>query len=434
MPRRAIQLTERTVVPTDVGARIRQVRGERGLSLAQLAGSELTRGFISAVEHGRSSLSLKTLAYIADRLDLPVTYFLAGQEVDEGLLQSLQLDEAEQQLRTQHPAEALGTLAGVAESIQDPRFQWLKGWALLGTGRAREAIPILHDAFQAVETNPDTHHVLEVQYTLVQALYGAGNYDEALEHLREAHARADESGDEALLGKMTVALGHIYFVQGKRDIALAQYARARELFQGVSDPVNLAAVYGGLSRLHRQQGDLRAAIKYARMGLGIWSSRQNQREAAHELANIAARYDEVGDSEMAITTAEEAIATARDSHSPDIEALARSSLAAAYLRQGDLDHARAEAEAVQALQIAEDDLGTIDARIVLAKMAELTGDAAQADTLYQQVLAALEQSGRSGRYADVALAYSEALAARGDMSDAFDYARRAAAALTARPA
>jgi transcriptional regulator with XRE-family HTH domain len=59
-----------------VGNRIRAARRERGLTLAQLGGEELSRSFLSSVEHGRSSISLRSLALVAARLELPVSYFV----------------------------------------------------------------------------------------------------------------------------------------------------------------------------------------------------------------------------------------------------------------------------------------------------------------------------------------------------------------------
>jgi transcriptional regulator with XRE-family HTH domain len=64
-----------------VGERIRRARREQGLSLAALGGEELTRGFLSAVETGHSSISLKALALVATRLHLPVSYFVDDRPV-----------------------------------------------------------------------------------------------------------------------------------------------------------------------------------------------------------------------------------------------------------------------------------------------------------------------------------------------------------------
>jgi transcriptional regulator with XRE-family HTH domain len=56
---------------------------EAGLSLAQVAGDEVSRTFIHFVEQGRSRPSQGVLALIARRTGKPVAYFLNGNPHDE---------------------------------------------------------------------------------------------------------------------------------------------------------------------------------------------------------------------------------------------------------------------------------------------------------------------------------------------------------------
>jgi transcriptional regulator with XRE-family HTH domain len=61
-----------------VGARIRALRAERGLTLSQVgASADLNVGYLSQVETDKASPSLETLAAIADALDVPITWLLA---------------------------------------------------------------------------------------------------------------------------------------------------------------------------------------------------------------------------------------------------------------------------------------------------------------------------------------------------------------------
>src|SRR5512132_1236021 len=59
-----------------LGARVREARRERGMSQAQLAGEELTKGFISQVESGLVRPSVRSLQIIATRLAKSLDYFL----------------------------------------------------------------------------------------------------------------------------------------------------------------------------------------------------------------------------------------------------------------------------------------------------------------------------------------------------------------------
>jgi transcriptional regulator with XRE-family HTH domain len=56
---------------------------EAGLSLAQVAGDDVSRTFIHFVEQGRSRPSQHVLALIARRLGKPVSYFLNGSQSEE---------------------------------------------------------------------------------------------------------------------------------------------------------------------------------------------------------------------------------------------------------------------------------------------------------------------------------------------------------------
>ena len=60
-----------------VGARIRALRTDRGLTLSQVgASADLNVGYLSQVETDKASPSLETLAALADALDVPITWLL----------------------------------------------------------------------------------------------------------------------------------------------------------------------------------------------------------------------------------------------------------------------------------------------------------------------------------------------------------------------
>src|SRR3981081_2219283 len=62
--------------PNGLGARVREARRERGMSQAQLAGEELTKGFISQVESNLVRPSVRSLQVLAARLAKTLQDFL----------------------------------------------------------------------------------------------------------------------------------------------------------------------------------------------------------------------------------------------------------------------------------------------------------------------------------------------------------------------
>ena len=60
----------------ELGEKLCQARQAAGMSQRQLAGDQITRNMLSRIEHGMARPSMDTLKYLADRLSLPVSYFL----------------------------------------------------------------------------------------------------------------------------------------------------------------------------------------------------------------------------------------------------------------------------------------------------------------------------------------------------------------------
>lgn len=67
----------------ELGAKIRQLRKERGLSQEEVGRGVLTRSMISAIERGKARPSLRALEVIAQALGRPVDYFLEDDATDQ---------------------------------------------------------------------------------------------------------------------------------------------------------------------------------------------------------------------------------------------------------------------------------------------------------------------------------------------------------------
>ncbi len=67
-----------------IGERIRALRLERNMSLADLADvSELSKGHLSSVEHGLAAITIKTISRLAKGLELPPLYIVTASEGSE---------------------------------------------------------------------------------------------------------------------------------------------------------------------------------------------------------------------------------------------------------------------------------------------------------------------------------------------------------------
>src|SRR6202163_1824237 len=123
-----------------MGQRIRRVRQERGMSLANVSGPDFSRAFLHQVEHGHSQPSPRVLRVIAGRLGTEVDYLLDGRL--PGVERELALEKARVLLARGDPRRALAALGSAVESTEWPLgtdARLCQAEALLALGRETEA-------------------------------------------------------------------------------------------------------------------------------------------------------------------------------------------------------------------------------------------------------------------------------------------------------
>ncbi|HRI71953.1 MAG TPA: helix-turn-helix domain-containing protein [Polyangium sp.] len=80
MPRR----TEADAQTAKIGARLRELRLERNMSLSELAEvSDVAKGHLSSIEHGLAAITVQTISRLAKGLGLPPLYLLTSPADDD---------------------------------------------------------------------------------------------------------------------------------------------------------------------------------------------------------------------------------------------------------------------------------------------------------------------------------------------------------------
>ena len=148
------------MVEDTLGQRIRRLRGERGLSLAKVAGGDFSRAFLNQVELGKARPSIRVLRIIADRLGTEVEYLLEGQQA--GLERELALEKGRVLLAQGEARRALLALKPALTSYDwplgsDARVARAQG--LLAMGRQAEAAEILDREKRQIELHRDRHRL-----------------------------------------------------------------------------------------------------------------------------------------------------------------------------------------------------------------------------------------------------------------------------------
>lgn len=254
-----------------LGQRILRARQEAGLSQRQLAGGEITRNMLSALEHDAANPSVATLRYLSVQLGKPVSFFL-GEDVPP-------VDGYDRMLDARAAYDA-GEYRRCAELLEDgmPGAAIAREWALLGLlarmKLAEQAIregrlPYARELLQRVEQEKGAcpYFTSERELRLLMARAGMETAllpDDGALLIRAGHALEQGRGADAAryldaaedrdTPEWHSLRGEVCFARGDYRQAAAHYHRAEASFD----------LNGRLEVCYRELEDYKMAYFYAK--------------------------------------------------------------------------------------------------------------------------------------------------------------------------
>ena len=339
-----------------MGARIRHARGEMGMSMTALAGSDYSRAFINQIELGRSRPSIRALQLIAERLNRPIEYFLQDQDVSRTALE-LALIQAQLNLRGGNPGQARVLMAQLLERQHLPaeirlRAQLSLAEALMRLDSVVEAIALLEGAIRTVDSARWPPLTAELYYRMGSAQYLRSSSVEAGVWFDRALAVFHKWGlaDPPLKARILGHRANLYFRSGHTHEAISGYQSAIAEAEGVLDPRGLAGIYEGLALSLHKAGQPERALAYAQRSLQLFETLQDVLMSAklrHNMAEILLEQGRAGEAERLFRQGAMQLDQVGDTQLlPHLLA----GIAEAAFEQGDVDRARIAAQ--EALAVA----------------------------------------------------------------------------------
>lgn len=399
---------------------VRQARQEAGLSLAEVAGQQVSRTAIHLIEHDRVKPSMETLQHIARRTRKPLEFFLSP---DEGTVPAPQneLVALEQLALTRQFDEVVahGTklLRNRWDSGSLATIHFLVGQAHCRSVRPNEAIEHLKKARELFGTLGDSWMVVEA-LDWEAAAFGLLEDPNAIDMALDALARC-RALDPVPSQTEARILGHIaamYVVAETWPEAVRYYEAAVETAGAVKDLLQQAKLHHGLGAAYLRLSHPVRARQHFEKALALYSI-ESDLSAAYRLEN-----------DLGYLLLQEGHLDAAESHfvkalrGSDELRLDRRGRGFILANLGELHLRRKEADRAseflrQALESAEatgERIVFADAHALLGELAAAQGDHAEADAHFGLAIETLAKLNMPDRLRDCHMKYAELLEARGD--------------------
>ncbi len=409
-----------------LGERVRAARREAGLSQAQLAGDELTKGFISQIESGLVRPSIRSLQHIAQKLGKPLEYFIGDEPLaatKRVTFHHLAAEAAAERLDwPTAELEASAGLAVVTDVVERARFLRLLASAALYQGRREEAFDRVTEGLALLDVTKQPIDVARLLYVRGAAYADAGQLvasTEAFERVRDIVERY-EIVEPRLRARVAVALGSMYRRLGRTTKAIASYETALATASRANELKLAAQGFMGIAVSHYDAGDLDAAIASYERALELFERVADTSFELNVRQSLASIHHQQGHVAQARDLADRTIVRAAEVGDEHWGAVAQVVRARILLSEGSTDEAKRIArQAERVLAAVGDQVQRAHALRVVGAASEARGEHADADRAFKQSIDLLSSIDDRADLSIAAAEYSKLLRARGDIDAAF---------------
>ncbi len=420
-----------------LGERVRAARRELGLSQSQLAGTELTKGFISQIESGLVRPSVRSLQVIANRLGKSLDYFLGDEPLATGKRREFHQLAALAAFESRDWDSARASLAAAfAESptgTERARLYAIQARISIANHEFEHAFDDVANGLGGLDPDREPEVVADLLYRRGHAyvelgqLGAAADAFEAARELIERH----EITDPRLRAQLLVALGTTYRRLNRTSKAVATYEAALAIASRSSLLELSARSLMGVAVTLYDSGEYDGAINSYRRALDIWQRLSDVSFELSTMHSLAAVYFEAGDPARAREVAQLCLDRARAAEDARNAAVAEVELARVALSEGD---ARGSLELATAAERSLAQLGDLHqeawALRAMGAATDALGDHAASDAAYRRAIDVAASIDHLAARSAIAAEYAQKLRARGELDQAFemlDLARGAAA-------
>ena len=371
-----------------IGVRLKRLRLQRGLSQRELSGPGVSYAYISRIEAGARTPSVKALRMLARKLGVGVEYLETGRDLRDIDERELRIADAELELRLAQDVESaeaklqeiLDEATQAGDHCSAARARVALGLAAAHRSNHLDSVERLEQALEEqpipVAARPDVYATLGQSYSalgaperavrlferclreveqsasddsdtyirfatyLSYALSDAGDYDRANLVVREALSRSEHAGDPYARVRLYWSLARVASIEGRSSEALEHMRRAITLLEATEHNVQLARAYLLSAGVESQEGDADAAREHlgaAKKLLGMHAEPVDRAMLAIGWSRVAAL---VGDGPRAVEEARNAITLLGDYYGSE-QGAAVWALARGLSASGDVDGAHA---------------------------------------------------------------------------------------------
>lgn len=267
-----------------LGKKIKKARLDLRLTQQDVAGNFITRNMLSKIESDVATPSIKTIKYLAERLNKPISYFLNNeydktQSIDKDskvcfehasfLVKNIEYDKCISYIN-----QTLKTIDEEASGVYYGRLLYLLAKCNIKLNNYDLVNQYLGKAIEILEPYRDYYFLADTYFYKSNVAFHSKRFKESESYVRKATTALDKSyvSDVLLETKLYFSLAYSLFEQDNYKESIEILNHVLDISKKYKCFYNYGDTYMLLGILYRKMNDLNQAIDYTKKAILFYDS------------------------------------------------------------------------------------------------------------------------------------------------------------------
>ena len=298
-----------------LGQKIKKSRLDSRLTQQDLAGNFITRNMLSKIESGTATPSLKTLQYLAQRLDKPISYFL-DTDLEKGQYMYHNsracFEHASFLIKNNEYEKCITYINQMIKTIdEDPKnkyygyIQYLLAKCYIKLKNHDLIEQYLDNAIAILETNlesnKDNYYLADAYFYKSNMFFYIKDFEKTEQYIRKSMDAFNKSynADVLLETKLLFSLGFVLYKKGNYDQSILTMKQILDISKENRFYYYVGDAYMLLGILSKKMKDLDQAILYTKKAISFFDAVEEFDSKADSDKNLGNYYLLIGELDSA---------------------------------------------------------------------------------------------------------------------------------------
>lgn len=285
-----------------LGQKVRKARLEKNFSQSELVGTFITRNMLSKIENDSANPSLKTIEYLAEKLEKPISYFLDNSIVIENKKKNsieLAFEHSIYLFKNKEYDDCITYIKNMlkeydcsTDKISYPRILNILGRCYVYINKPEDAQKTFEECIKILDINNDYYYLICSYLNLSYIYFNSSRFKDSEKLSRKTIELLSNShtDNELMEIKLYYVLGYSLFEQQRYIEAIPPLLYSLDISKEYNCFYNAGNIHMLLGLVYERNNDIKKAIYHTQKSIAFYDFTEKYELKAASQKNLGNYY------------------------------------------------------------------------------------------------------------------------------------------------